>query len=158
MHKKGSFNPVEWAFYLAMIIFVSVFIYFIAIDYLNENIDTLELETQILTKSLITSETCLAYKDENKVYQGTIDLEKLEFSRLKNCFSKNGFGYKVNLKDINNNEIKQVKVLDARQEAFLPICEEFKQYKCIKKTNLVSYKQNNKLELGLLTTEVISIV
>lgn len=158
MHKKGQINTIELIFYLVLIIIVAIFIFIVALKYFNAKIETTNLETFILTKRLIYSESCLAYKEGDRLYQGIVDLQKLEFSRLQRCFSKESMGYTIKITDFSGTIIKSASNLNARQEAYLPICESIKGYECVKKRNLVSYYDNGEIKTGLMILEVIKNV
>jgi len=158
MNKKAIFNPVEIMIYIVAVIIVALFIAFATFNYLNEKIDTTNLETFLLTKKLVYSDSCLAYSDSTKTYIGIIDLEKLNNERLNNCFTKNNFGYKVSLYDINNKIVKTTSNLNQRQDAYFPICGEVPKHKCLTRKDLVQYLDQGKIKTGLIEIEVINFV
>ena len=158
MNKKGIFNPVEIMFYIMVVIIVAVFIALAISKFTNEKIDTVNLETFLLERKLIDSDSCLAYKDDLKIYLGIVALEKVNSERLKSCFTKENFGFLITILDLDGNAIKSAKNLDNRQEAYLPICSTIKGYKCIKKKDLIQYKTEQGIKTGEIQIEVIKLV
>ncbi len=157
MNKKGNFNIVELITYLVFVLALTIFIYVVAFSYLNEDIDTLDIETFILVKKLTYSDTCLAFQDELGVHQSIINLERLNTPVLINCYTKQGFGYNVKLADENENVIKTAANLNARQEAYLPICGKISRAKCNSRTVPVLYYEGQDKKFGYLTVEVIKL-
>lgn len=158
MNKKATLNILELGIYFVFITIVAIFIYIVAIKYLNEDMDTTQVETLILAKRLTYSDSCLAYNDGTRTYQGTIDIQKLNFNRLSSCFTKSTMGYVVNITDLNGKLVKSASNLNLRQEAYLPICKSVKGYRCLTKKSLVQYYNNNELKTGLMSLEVINLV
>jgi hypothetical protein len=156
MNKKGVFDIVEIMVYLVFVIIVSLFIYTVAFRFLNEEINTINLETFLLKKSLIGSESCLAYNDGIRLYQNVIDLNKFDFTRIQNCLTKQNLGYRITLYDSENNIVKQpIANLNARQESYLPVCKSFDTFECAKKEDIVLYNDGQKTNAGKLILEVI---
>lgn len=158
MNKKGIFDILEIGIYMFFVIAVSIFIFLVAFKYLNEKIDTSNLEINLLTKRLIYSDSCLAYRDEVRTYQGVVDLSKLSFNRLNSCFSKETTGYSINIMDINGTAIKSANNLNLKQAAYLPVCKTVPGYECLKKKNLVSYYDGIGIKTGFIVIEVINFV
>ena len=158
MNKKGIFNIVEYITYIIFIIIGASFIAFVTFDYLNEKIDTTGLETFLLTKKLIYSESCLAFKDDLMVQKGVIDLEKLDTKRLLNCFTKTNLGYVITVKSFDGNIIKYASNLDLKQQLAMPVCKTIKQYKCRNRLDIVLYKDRDTIKTGYLNVEVINLV
>lgn len=158
MNKKGLFNVVEIIIYLIFVLVLAVFIYLAAFDYLNEDINTANLETFLLLKKLIYSDSCLAYTDDLRVHLGTIDLEKLNSQRINMCFTKKDFGYFVKLLSKEGNTIKTASNLDDRQEAYLPVCKTIPKYECTSKKTPILYYDKGERKQGFLTLEVIKLV
>ncbi len=156
MKKKGSINIVEYIVYILFIIVSAFFISVMAFKYLNEDINTIRLETFILSKKLVSSDQCLAFKDEARIYQGTIDLEKLNIDNLKTCYTKENLGYTVKIKTLDGNIIKSAKNLNLRQEAYLPICAKVNDVKCNIRRDLILYKENENIKTGIIEIEVIT--
>ena len=157
MDKRANFNVIEIIVYMFFVIVVSIFIWSVAIDHINEKIYTINIETFLLSKRLMSSESCLAYKDNARVNPGVIDLQKLNYDRLTKCFSKKDFGYKISIIKLDNQIIKVASNLDLRQEAYLPICKDVKGFECSKRKTLVSLYNNGKLETGFMLIEVIKL-
>ncbi len=158
MNKKGLFNVVEIIVYLFFILVLSVFIYIAAFSYINEKIETTNLETFLLFKKLTYSDSCLAYNNDLRVHTGIIDLEKFNSPRLNICFTKKDFGYFIKLASKTGDLIKTASNLDDRQEAYLPVCKTVKQYKCTSKTDPILYYNKGEIKQGFLTLEVIKLV
>ena len=156
MTKKGIFNAVELAVYFIFVIVAAMFIFFAAFHYLNEEIDTTKLETFILAKKLIYSDSCLALKDEIRVYRGIIDLKRLNSEILINCFTKQDFGYLVKVYSLDGKLIKSASNLNSRQESLLPICKSVKQ-KCHNRKDIILYYENGKIKTGNIEIEVINL-
>ena len=125
-----------------LVVIVAVFMLIVLLSFLNTEYKTHSFEAKLLTKSLISSENCLAYNDKIKTYNGVIDLEKFSNERLKNCFSNPRLAYTLRLFDLEKNEIKfsapEHKLLD-----FLNICSPLKEYKCSTNHNYVLYSDKN---------------
>jgi len=155
MNKKGVYEVLELFIYISFVIVVSLFIAIVAINYLNEKIDTTKLETFLLTRYLLNSDSCVAYKDELRVHQGNIDLNKVTFETLNHCFKKEGMGFKIEIQDGESTTIKSASNLNLRQEAYLPICKSIKGFICTKRKDMISYKDNETIKQGFMLTEVI---
>ena len=158
MNKKAMMGIVELGIYFIFIIIVSVFILSFSFRYLNEKIDTTNLETFLMTKTITNSESCFAFKDDLRVHEGVIDLNKVNSVRLANCISKPTIGEVVTIKDSKGNILKTAKNLDARQEAYLPVCKNTNGYKCITKETPILYYENGVLSLGSIEVEAINFV
>lgn len=158
MNKKGLFNVVEIIVYLTFVLVLAVFIYLAAFDYLNEDINTTNLETFLLLKKLTYSDSCLAYSDDLRIHQNIIDLKKLNSERLNICFTKKDFGYFIKLLSKDGNAIKTASNLDDRQEAYLPVCKTTPKYECTSKKTPILYYNKGERKQGFLTLEVIKLV
>ncbi len=158
MNKKGDLNIVEYIIYISFIIVAASFIGWVTFGYLNEKIDTTNLETFTLTKKLVYSESCLAFKDNLGVHKGIIDLQKLTTPRLVDCYTKNNFGYLVKISTLENKPIKSAANLDLTQQLDIKICKNIPQYTCTSRKDLVSYKDGEEFKTGYIEVEVINLV
>lgn len=158
MHKKGILDIVKIAVNLMIVIVVAIFILIVTLRYLNEDIDTIGLETFFLTRNLMYSDSCLAYNDGTRTHLGIIDIQKINFDTLNRCFSKEGFGYVILVDDIDGNTLTSASNLDVSQESYLPICSNLEKYKCLTRKELVSYFQNGEIKTGHMITQVIKLV
>ncbi len=159
MNKKASLptEMLKWLGNITLVMVVVIFIFMVAVSFLNEKFDTRDLEVYTLSRSLLYSENCLALSDEFKVSVGVIDIEKLTPEKLSSCYSKEDFGYTVKLSDIDNNEIAFVNP-KFNINYNIPICAGVKFYKCSNNKYYVLYKKDNKILPGILDLEVITIV
>src|SRR3989344_6210299 len=123
MNKKAAFNIGEILIYLMCVIIVAIFIALATVKFRNEKINTIDIETFLLVRKLVNTDSCLAYKDDVRTRPGIIDPDKLNTPRLVSCFTKEGFGYYVKLFDRENNQIKLAENLNEIQKADLPVCE-----------------------------------
>src|SRR3989344_3055858 len=158
MNKKGLLDIVRLSVNLIIIIIVSMFILMVILKYQNEDIKTTSLETFLLAKKLIYSDSCLAYKEGNKIYQGVIDMNKLSFDRLNSCATKESLGYIVTVQDLNNNPVKSASNLNLRQQSYLPVCGTINGYECLNRSELISYYDNKEMKTGHMQLEVINFV
>mgnify|MGYP001587094404 CR=1 FL=1 len=158
MNKKAQLNFTEWMIYISFVIVAAIFMVVVVVNFLDEKIDTTNIETFVLTKKLLNSESCLAYNDGLRLHQGIIDLAKVNSTRLVNCYTKKDFGYFIKIKDIDNKLIRIASNLDKRQEAYLDICSTIKNFKCIKKEDLILYYDQGQIKKGKIEIEVIDLV
>lgn len=149
---------LEYMVYILFVIVVSVFILLVAFRYINEDIETTNLETFLLEKSLIYSDSCLSFRDTVKNYPGIVDLERVNSDVITSCFSKQNLGYLVKISDLNRQVLKSASNLDLRQELYLPVCKTVKQYKCANKNDLVLYYEKGQIKTGYISLEVINLV
>ena len=75
--------------------------------YQNAEIDTDDLNANLLMRRVVYSSECFAYEDNNRVVVGELDKEKLSSERLKNCFPAN-YAVKVSINNeaFYNDEVK----------------------------------------------------
>ncbi len=158
MNKKGILGMIELGVYFIFVMIVAAFMATLSIRYLNEKIDTTALETFMLTKTLVNSDSCLAYKDDLRTYENIIDLKKVNSIRVANCFLKPTLGFIVNVKDLKGTILSSAKSLDARQEAYLPVCKGTKGYICTKRETPILYYDNGIISPGTISLEVINFV
>ncbi len=158
MNKRAQLNAMEYMIYIFFVIIVSVFIYLAAFQYLNEDIKTTQLETFLLSKKLVYSESCLAYRDDIKLNPGEIDLNKLNSQNLITCFSKPDFGYLVKISSFDGTLIKSASNLNVKQEVNLPICKNVPHYECTTRRDIVQYHNGEELSTGYIEVEVIKFV
>lgn len=158
MNKKGDINIVEYLVYIIFIIIAASFIAWVAFGYLNEKIDTTNLESFILAKKIVNSDSCLAFKDDLSIHKGVIDLQKVDTSRLLNCFSKPNFGYLIKIDNLKGETIKSASNLDLRQQLDFPICKTIPQYTCLSKKDIILYKDDQGIKTGYIEVGVINFV
>ena len=142
---------------MTFIIIVAVFIAAVALSYISEEIKTENIETYLILKGLVNSESCLAYNDGTRIHQNIIDLNKLTSNRLSSCLSKTDTGYLITLTNLNGNLVKSESNLDVRQKAYLPICKSIKGFICTKKSTLINYYENNQIKTVIMNLEVIKL-
>lgn len=150
--KKAQLDIV-WFWRIAITLIIILFIYFVSIDYLSATINSEDLEEQIFLNNLLTSEDCLAYKSK-RTYPGIIDIQNFNEERLRKCYDKSDFGYRLTLTDINNNQINKISVLSKDQANFIDICSSIKSHVCTTNKIYVLIKEKG-LKQGILKSEVI---
>ena len=160
MSKKGGVG-LEWPRILINVIIVTIIVAFIFITVfmnLNEKIMIEDTKQKISFYTLTSTESCLAYADENGVHPGYINVEKITKDYLESCMLQEGAGYGVKLKNSNGNTITSVEIKNGiYDEDRFQICEIYREeYLCESFSRFVQYKNNNKWETGVLTMEVIS--
>ncbi len=163
MNKKADGgNFLQLFIKFVPVFIVSGIIAIVAWNYLNEDINTHNLETYLLTKDLLYSDSCLAVSDKNPL---VVDIKKISDERLASCFNKNNMGYRVTLLDKDKNEIKTAKSLTVKQEGYLvktkkgyPVCKSIPEYRCSQRTDPVLYLSDDEKKFGFLVTEVINFV
>ncbi|MBI2148744.1 hypothetical protein HYU23_03620 [Candidatus Woesearchaeota archaeon] len=158
MNKKGLFNITEFIIFFIFIIIGAMFIVLVGFNYLNEKIETTKLETFILTKKLINSESCLAYKQDNKLQTGVVNLDRLNTNILINCYSKEGLGYVVKIKSLDGKLLKSADNLNELQKTRLPICKTIPKHKCMAREDMILYYDKGEIKTGLIKIEVINFV
>src|SRR3989344_7698856 len=109
MNKKGIFDILERGIYMTFIIIVAVFIAAVALSYISEEIKTENIETYLILKGLVNSESCLAYNDGTRIHQNIIDLNKLTSNRLSSCLSKKNKRNFIKFKKIKKKNLKKKK-------------------------------------------------
>ena len=165
MNKRADAgNFLQFFIKFIPVFIVSGFIAIVAWNYLNEDINTHNLETYILTKDLLYSDSCLALSDSN-VHPMTIDVKKISDEKLASCFTKSNMGYRITLLDKDKNEVKSAKSLTVRQEGYLvktksgyPVCKSIPEYRCSQRIDPILYSSDDNKKLGFLVTEVINFV
>ncbi|HLC86501.1 MAG TPA: hypothetical protein VJG30_04405 [Candidatus Nanoarchaeia archaeon] len=148
------------------VIIVSIFILFVAFAFLNEKIDTHDIEVFMLSRDLLYSDSCLAFSDDYRVFPMHVDTKKLDDERLGSCFSKSSMGFRITLLDSQGREVKSAKSLTLKQEGYLtkgasvnyPVCKAVPEYKCSKRKELIVYHTENKIQSGFLVIEVVNRV
>ena len=123
----------------------------------GRQVDILDEETYIISQRLIRSGSCLAFEDE-RVYQGIIDLSKFEKSRMENCVVLTGDkGFFVDLSYLDE-EIQSFVVND-RINVYHGLCDVERKYgfKCSSRQDYVLIKDGEVIKPGYLTLEVIDI-
>lgn len=158
MNKKAVFNIAEVMFYLIVVIIVAVFIALATIKYRNEKIDTTDIETFLLARKLVNTDSCLAYKDSIRTHPGIIDLEKLNTPRLISCFTREGFGYSIKISDLDNKEIKSAENLNDRQKANIKICKNVPKHICTARKEIINYYSEGQIRTGFMEIGVIKLV
>lgn len=140
----------------ALTFVVAIFMFIVALTFINEKIDTHPLEADSLVRNLIYSDYCLSYSDGLSSNPGVIDVNRMSPEILKNCFSKDRLGYTVKLTDLSGREIKSVDP-GLNLNVYIPICNALKNYKCSTKRNYIIFMKDKIQYSGILTTEVITL-
>ena len=65
--------------------FVIIFILLMVSVYVNRDINTYELEGDILLARLLYSEDCLGYSEEGRVYTGVVDVNFFDETNIDTC-------------------------------------------------------------------------
>ncbi len=153
--KKAQIDIV-WVWRIAITFIIVGFIYFVTVDYLSAKIKTGDLEEQILLNNLISSEDCLAYKDV-RTFPGIIDLEKLNEARLRKCYNKINFGFRISIAELNNinSEIKKVDILSSEQANIIDVCSSVQAYTCTDINQYVIIKDIDKTYPAVIKLKVI---
>ena len=162
MSKKAQviMETIEMLWKLAIVAIVAIYLIIIIFYYLNETIDTDSTQISIVNRQIIYSPQCLAYQDDFKIYPGTIDLSKWNTDSLSNCKTRDDYGIRLTIKDLNSNQIQeQMNLLSLEKQKLLDVCQSVADYKCYKKTTFIQYIaiQDNKLirAPAILEMEVI---
>lgn len=160
MRKKGLtlIDPVELGTYFLISMAIAVFMFLILFKYTNEEINTNNIETYLLTKKITYSESCLAYNDGARVQQGTVDLRKLDNLRLRNCFSKESLGFTIKIKDLQGREIKSASTLSLGQQGTVEVCQISSGYECYTKRKMISYFDGTQTKTGIMNLGVVKVV
>jgi len=153
--KKAQIDIV-WLWRIAITFIIVGFIYFVTVDYLSAEIKTGGIEEQILLNNLISSEDCLAYKDA-RTFPGIIDLEKFNEARLRKCYDKNNFGFRISIAELSNiNSItKSVDILSDEKKNIIDVCSSVQSYKCADISQYVLVKDNDKTYPAVIKLKVI---
>lgn len=165
MSKKAQaiMETIEMLWKLAIVAIIAVYLIIVIFYYLNETIDTDSTQISVLNRQIIYSPDCLAYQDDFKIYPGIIDLSKWNTESLRKCRTRDDYGIRLTLKDMNSHQIKeQMNLMNLEKQKLLAVCESLADYKCYKKTTFINYVtiQDNKLirAPAILEMEVIKHV
>ena len=153
--KKGDLtaDAIIWFWRIILVTMITIFIFMNTAKYLNPGFETEEFELKILTAKLLYSDTCIKYKNP-----GEIDLEKFNDAHLQNCYLKSNLGFKLNLTNLDDKQIKVAELLSPQQETDLILPTVSKNFKYLSSKEYVLYYENNELKPGILNIEVIKDV
>ena len=153
--KKGDLtaDAIIWFWRIILVTIITIFIFMNTAKYLNPGFATEELELRILTAKLLYSDTCIKY-----INPGEIDLEKFNDAHLQNCYLKSNLGFKLNLTNLDDKQIKVAELLNQQQETDLKLPTVSKNFKKVLSKEYVLYYENNQLKPGILNIEVIKDV
>src|SRR3989339_84533 len=153
--KKAQIDIV-WLWRIAITFIIVGFIYFVTVNYLSAEIKTGDLEEQVLLNTLISSEDCLAYKDA-RTFPGIIDLEKLNEARLRKCYDKNNFGFRISIAELSNiNSVtKTVDILSDEQKNIIDVCSSVQAYVCSDINQYILIKDKDKTYPAILKIKVM---
>ena len=146
-------DAVIWFWRIILVTMITIFIFMNTAKYLNPGFATEELELRILTAKLLYSDTCIKY-----INPGEIDLEKFNDAHLQNCYLKSNLGFKLNLTNLDDKQIKVAELLNQQQETDLKLPTVSKNFKKVLSKEYVLYYENNQLKPGILNIEVIKDV
>ncbi|HLD11005.1 MAG TPA: hypothetical protein VJB89_02900 [Candidatus Nanoarchaeia archaeon] len=151
MNKRGDFDLGSRTITsIFKVLFVLVFILYLGIiiyQYRTQEMNLYPLETEILTAQLLHQ--CIT--DEN-----IINLDKFNQETIQNCINKKGMGFKLTLTDLDRNLIKnQINLMPEYLNSLYPICDIVKHKTCLVKNQLVSFKDKDQINPGILKIEVI---
>lgn len=162
MSKKAQviMETIEMLWKLIIVGIIAVYLIIVIFYYLNETIDTDSTQISIVNRQIIYSPQCLAYQDDFKIYPGIIDLSKWNTESLSKCRTREDYGIRLTIKDLNSNQIKeQINLLSLEKQKLLDVCQSVADFKCYKKTTFIRYVaiQDNKLTRtpAILEMEVI---
>lgn len=162
MSKKAQavMETIEMLWKLAIVAIIAVYLIIVIFYYLNVKIDTDSTQLSILNRQIIYSPDCLAYQDDFKIYPGIIDIAKWNTESLRKCRTRDDYGIRLTLKDMNSQQIKeQMNLLSLEKQKLFDVCQSLADYKCYKKTTFVNYItiQDNKIVRApaILEMEVI---
>lgn len=153
-------ETIEMLWKLVIVAIIAVYLIIVIFYYLNEKMDTDSTQLSVLSRQIIYSPECLAYQDEFKIYPGLIDLSKWNTESLRKCRTRDDYGIRLTLKDMNSNQIKeQMNLMNLEKQKLLVVCPSLADYKCYKKTTFINYVtiQDNQLVRApaMLEMEVI---
>lgn len=153
--KKGDLtaDALIWFWRIMLVAMITIFIFMNTAKYLNPAFSTEEIELKILTAKLLYSDACI-----KRINPGEIDLEKFNDAHLQNCYLKSNIGYKLNLTNLNDKQIRVAKLLSSQQETDLRLPAVSKNFKYVSSREYVLYYENNELKPGILNIEVIKDV
>jgi len=159
MNKKGGVSMEAigspWKFFL--LVLVVVYIFFFLSNHLNLDMDTVEVQQEMLVTELIYSPTCLAYEGDIGIRVGVIDIDKMNKENLNVCASKAGTGYRMALKSMTGEIIKTVDMMDSDLEVQIPVCKiKENPFTCGEFNEFVLYPVDEKLKPAILKIEVVS--
>lgn len=156
MSKKSQviFESFELFWKIFIVLVIVTVIIAVIFYYLNEKIETDELEYRIIITKFLYSPQCLACQDELKTYPALIDFDKFEKSRLQGCGINDIYGVKLTLRDLQGTALKTIDY-NPYKTALLPVCSSLKDFKCTEKTIFALYKTGNEIKPALLTAGVI---
>ncbi len=154
-------DMIYWFWRLIPIIILILFMVGILFHFLSAKVSTLDHETFIISRILLTNSGCLAYEDEINVHSFIIDKNKFTRERLLGCANKEGFGYKLRLipwdliKRTDSQAI-EISTFNAEQDMFYKVCQTVPEFECMKREMFVLLRNENKdlvpakLEIGVI--------
>lgn len=150
MNKKGVSDVILWTYRLLILLVVFFSIGFIISQYGVFDVDTKDLEFNVLFNRAIYSKNCLSYEDE-RVYPGIIDMDKFNEIVLKNCFKNDNQGIKFSL------EGKELFVNKDFYESNIFLCNIPGKggFKCKSKQFFVLIKDKDSVKSGFLNIKVV---
>jgi len=160
MNKKGEDLPgefIKFIFRLFLLIVVVAVILTIFNLFVARDIDIIIEETFIVSQRLIRSENCLAFEENDRVYQGIIDPTKFDLSRINTCLVlPDKIGFSVSLEEINGKNYGSF-VTNDKARAFLSLCDTKNPvgFDCWVRKDYVLINENGKLKPGYLSLMVV---
>jgi len=159
MNKKGQETILDFTKLIlnfGIVVVVAIFIVVVTISFLNTKYDLHDFQANLLLKTLISSENCLAYNDGLNTKSGIIDTSKFSNELLTQCYSNPNIGYKINLYNAENKPVYSSSS-NSKLNDYIPICKSLPEYKCSIKNKYILYYENKELKKGILKAEVITV-
>ncbi|MFH1840476.1 MAG: hypothetical protein ABH849_04990 [Nanoarchaeota archaeon] len=160
MNKKGEDMIKEFLYFifrLFLLIIVVIIILAIFNLFVTRDIDVIKEETFIVSQRLIRSETCLAFEENDRVYQGVIDPTKFDLSRINTCLVlPSNKGFNVSLEEINGKNYGSF-VTNDKSRAFISLCDvgDKAGFDCWVRKDYVLIDENGILKPGYLSLMVV---
>lgn len=154
-------DMIYWFWRLIPITILILFMVGILFNFLSTKVSTLDHETFIISRILLTNPNCLAYEGGIKSHPFVIDKNKFTRERLLVCAKKEGLGYKLRLipwdrvKRVDSQAI-EVSTFNAEQDMFYKVCKTVPEFECIKRETFTLLRNEHgdlvpaKLEIGVI--------
>ena len=122
MNKKGVIGDIPlWTYRLLILLAVFFSIGIIISQYGTFEVDTKDLEFNVLFNRMIYSKNCLLFENE-RIYPGIIDMDKFNEIVLRDCFKNDNQGIKLSLGNKDDLEYKEIFVNKEFYESNALLC------------------------------------
>ena len=155
MERRGESVVQEYLYFivrLLLLIIVVVIILAIFNMFVTKEYDILEEEAFIVSQRLIRSSNCLAYEEDGRIFQGIIDVDKFELSRINSCLVlKENYGLNVSLSEIDGENYGSF-IPNFEATTFVSLCDvkNPKGFSCVITKHYVLIKKEDGLKPGYI--------